>query len=324
MDRSLLRLRLVTLLAAALAGCRSVGPGECISTCSCGWEDQALDTPAAPDAAAASVPVPAAEIPTEDPSFAFALRVFTQPGGAPPGPPAGAAGWGSDRREDKPASARVSAGVALVPNEEPASAAIGPRLPVDPWPSRTPATALRQEPLGPEGEHRSLRGKLEPGFEPGTWSLRYQPEPETRRPGGAVLLVSSQPLCGCHEGWEALVEGYPTAYGRERAFQVERLVVIPPPVRRVQAASQRWEPPPPNAKRRSLVGMLEPAGSGVWNLLYYDDPGSRRPVGVVTLVAEQPLYGLREGREVRVEGYMTRVGLVPAFQVESLAMVPPR
>jgi hypothetical protein len=210
-----------------------------------------------------------------------------------------------------------------MPNEEPASAAVGPPLPVDPWPSRTPATALREEPLGPEGEHRSLRGKLEPGFEHGTWILRYEPESETRRPWGVVKLVSSQPLCGCHEGWEAQVEGYVTSYGRERAFQVERLVVIPPPVRRVQAA-QGWEPPAPNAKRRSLVGRLEPAGSGVWNLLYYEDPGSRRPVGVVTLVADQPLYGLREGREVRVEGYVTRVGLVPAFQVESLAMVPPR
>jgi hypothetical protein len=249
------------------------------------------------------MPVPRAATPDLDPSFDFALRTFAQPVRTESAPLPIAAHAGPKQMVEAMPLPQITIGV-IVPEEEPVQ------------------TAAFKGGV-PDEKPRTLRGRLEPGLERGTWNLRYEPEPGMQLPGGVVKLVAPQPLCGCHAGWEAQVEGHLTLFGWETAFQVESLLVIPPPVQQAQLAAPKEGPPAPGALRRSLVGRLEPGMErGTWNLLYYSDMVSNRPLGVLRLVADQPLNGLREGREVQVEGYVTWVGLEPVFQVESLALRP--
>jgi hypothetical protein len=218
----------------------------------------------------------------------------------------------------------VTSGVLLIPEQEPAKAAgpeIGPALG---YSGGQQAAVEGNAPTAAVEVRCSLVGRLEVGAERGTWNLRYDPEPGSNRPGDVVMLVAPQPLCGCHEGWQARVDGYRTSFGREQAFQVERLVVIPPPQARPTApAAVQWQPPVPTAKRFSLVGRLE-AGveGGSWNLRYDPDLQTNRPGGMVKLIAPRPLSGYREGQEVWVEGCVTQVGWETALQVEQMAVVP--
>jgi hypothetical protein len=283
-----------------------------VQTCPCGhacWEEPTPDAPAT----SASLPVPAADTSGQDPDFASALEAFAPPASNGAGPAA-------NRVADSVSEPQVTTGVIPRPEERPVPSATSPATPA--WPAGTPTATL---PWGlSEEKHVTLRGKLEVGLEHGTWNLRYEPEP-AGRPGGLVRLVAPQPLCGCHAGWAAVVEGYLTSFGKDLAFQVDRLTVGPPPARPALPAVLREGAPAPAAGRRSLVGRLEPGiEPGRWNLIYYSDLERRRPVGVVRLVADHPLYGLREGREVRVDGYVTRAGFEQVFQVESIAVAPPR
>jgi hypothetical protein len=316
MHRSLLRLQLAGLLTIALAGCRSV---ERVGGCP-GCFASGEDSPTSPVADSAPVPVPTAETPARDPAFDCALRTFGQPVPAPPRLPPGTAAT-SPYLPTKTVPQRITTGVIRLPELQPRAASTAPGLPA-------PTAALQGEVL--DEKPQTLRGRLEPGLEPGTWNLRYETEAGTNRTGGVVKLVAPQPLCGCRKDWEARVEGHLTWFGWEKAFQVERLVVSPPPVSPAQQPVSPAQPPvskggPPGSgeRRRSLVGRLEPdTDRGKWDLLYYPNPTSNRPVGVVQLVSEHPLDGLQKGREVQVVGYVTWAGMEPVFQVESLATMP--
>ncbi len=278
------------------------------------------DSPASPVADSAPVPVPTAETPARDPAFDFALRTFGQPVPAPSRLRAGAAPT-SPYLPTNTLPQRITTGVIRLPELQPPAAPTAPGLPA-------PTAALQGEVL--DEKPRTLRGRLEPGLEPGTWNLRYEAEAGTNRTGGVVKLVAPQPLCGCRKGWEARVEGHLTWFGWEKAFQVERLVVSPPPVSPAQPPvspaqppATKVSPPEPGEPRRSMVGRLEPGiERGAWDLLFYPNPRSNRPVGVVRLVFEHPLSGLQKGREVQVAGHVTWAGMEPVFQVESLATMP--
>jgi hypothetical protein len=210
MRRSVLRFWLTGVLTAtALAGCRDAGPVRSGPDGPGGREP-----PLRPESHARggwAVPATAAGPAPGNPTPVLIPAAATEE----PSP-----------TEDAPAAPAEPSDVAPVPPLVPPFSADGPEVsPPHPVPQAEPVTENR-EPSAPCDEHRSLVGKLELGAEPGTWSLRY--DPEGNRPGGVVNLVAPHPLTDCREGREARVEGRMLQEGREAVFEVEYLTVSPP------------------------------------------------------------------------------------------------